>query len=96
MTANAKTRRRWFGAICLLGSIVMLIAGETVLKDRMQPLMLVTYWSVCFILTGLAAGVALMDAARVRNEQRDEHRALIESTLKEIEREKIARKASKD
>lgn len=96
MTANTKTRRRWFGAICLLGSVVMLIAGETMLKDRLQPLVMVIYWSVCFILTGLAAGVALMDAARVRNEQRDEHRALIESTLQEIEREKIARKASKD
>ena len=96
MTANAKTRRRWFGAVCLLGSVVMLIAGETGLKDRMQPLVLVTYWSACFILTALAAGVALIDAARVRNEQRNEHRALIESTLQEIEREKIARKASKD
>ena len=96
VTANPKIQRRWLAAICLLAAITMLIAGETALKERLQPLGFVVYWSSCFILTGLAATLALIDAAKVRNEQRDEQRALIETTLQEIEREKRSRKAPKD
>jgi hypothetical protein len=95
VSATSKTRRRWFGGICLLSAVVMLIVGETFLKHRLQPLALVAYWSVCFILTGLAASVAIFDASRVRAEQRDAQRALIESTLQEIEREKRSRKETR-
>jgi hypothetical protein len=91
VTLDPKFRRRWFAAICLLTAIIMLIAGETALKDQPHPLRFVVYWSSCFILTAIAAALALMDAAKVRNEQRDEQRALIEKTLQEIEREKRSR-----
>jgi acid phosphatase family membrane protein YuiD len=73
----------------------MLIAGETVLKGRLQPLAFVTYWSGCFILTAIAACVAMIDASRVRAEQRENQRKLIESTLQDIEREKRFRQAKK-
>jgi len=95
VNSNAKSRRRWLGAVCLLCAIAMLIVGETVLKGRMEPLPLVTYWSSCLILTAVAAGIAVIDASRVRSEQRDEHRALIENTLQEIEREKRSRRDRK-
>lgn len=72
----------------------MLVVGQTLLENQLQPLPLVVYWSLCFILTGMAAAVALFDAARVRAEQRDAQRALIESTLREIEREKRSRENS--
>jgi len=73
----------------------MLIVGETLLKNQLQPLAMVIYWSGCFILTGIAAGVAIIDASRVRTEQRDAQRVLIESTLQEIEREKRSRPGTK-
>jgi hypothetical protein len=93
--ATSKVRRRWFGGICLLAAIIMLISGVTLLENRLQPLAMLVYWSVCFILTGVAACVALLDASAVRAEQRDAQRALIESTLHEIEREKRSRQAKK-
>ena len=73
----------------------MLVVGQTLLENRLPPLPLVVYWSLCFILTGVAAAVALLDAARVRAEQREAQRALIESTLREIERQKRSRENSK-
>jgi len=93
--AASKIHRRWLGAICLLTAIAMLIVGETLLKNRLQPLAFATYWSVCFILTAIAACVAVVDASRVRAEQRDAQRDLIESTIQEIEREKRLRKGTK-
>jgi hypothetical protein len=96
VTADAKTRRRWFGAFCLLTAIIMLIAGETVLSGRLSGFGLIGYWLGCLVLTALAAGAAVIDAARVGTENRDEQRALIESTLREIEREKQSRQAAKD
>jgi hypothetical protein len=96
VTANAKTCRRWFGTLCLLAASVMLIAGETLLRGRLAGVTLICYWLGCFVLTALSAGAALVDAARVRAEIRDEQRALIESTLHEIEREKRSRKGAQD
>ena len=73
----------------------MLILGQTALEGRLSPLAFVAYWSGCFILTAVAACVALIDASRVRAEQRESQRALIESTIKEIEREKHSRQPKK-
>ena len=73
----------------------MLVAGQTVLQGRMEPLAFVSYWSACFILTAIAASVAVIDASRLRAEQRDAQRDLIESTIQEIEREKRLRKGTK-
>jgi len=90
--ANAKSRRRWFGGLCLIIAISMLIAGETVFRGRLADVTLVCYWLGCFVATALAAGAALIDAAQVRAEQREEQRRLVERTLGEIERDKLARK----
>lgn len=89
---NTKTRRRWFGALCLLAAIVMLVAGETVLKGRLSALGFVAYWLGCFVVTMLAIYVALLDARVVREETHAEQRALIENTVRKIQEEK-ARKA---
>lgn len=89
---NAKTRRRWFGALSLLAAIVMLVAGETVLKGRLSALGFVAYWLVCFVATVLAIYAALLDARAVREETRAEQRALFENTVQKIQEEK-ARKA---
>jgi hypothetical protein len=91
VTTHNKTRRRWFGALCLLAALVMLAVGATLLDGRLSGVALLCYWLGCFVLTALAAGTALIDAARVRAEQREEQRALLESTLQQIEREKRSR-----
>lgn len=66
----------------------MLIAGETVLEERLSAVMFLFYWFVCLIFTLLAIFAALLDARILRQEARDQHRALFESTLTKIERER--------
>ena len=92
MTLNTKTRRRWFGTLCLLAAMAMLVAGETLLKGRLSALGFVAYWLVCFVATVLAVYAALADARAVRQETQAEQRALLEATLQRIQEEK-ARKA---
>lgn len=91
MSLNAKARRRWFGALCLFTAIGMLVAGETVLPGRLSPVGILFYWAGCFLVTALAALVALLDAARVRAESRQAQRSLFEETLHQVESEKRAR-----
>ena len=94
MKANAKTLRRRLGIICIAVAILMLIAGETVLKDWLakSAITLICYWMGCFMLTALAALVAVVDAARVRQAIREEQRALLEETLRQVESEKSSQK----
>lgn len=95
MSANPNSRRRWFGGLCLLAAVVMLGLGITVIESYLAGVTLILYWLACFVLTALAAGTALVDAAHVRREQRAEHRALIERTLLEIEQQKSSRPETK-
>lgn len=95
MSNKTKTRRRWFGVVCIVVAIVMLIAGETVLKAKLAGVALLCYWMACLILTALAALAAIVDAARVSQEHKAEQRSLLEETLRKIEREKQARDGSK-
>jgi hypothetical protein len=91
MSLNPRARRRWFGGLCLLVAVGMLVTGETVLQGRLSPAGSLIYWIACFIVTALAAMAALLDAARVRAESRQEQRALFEEALRRIESEKRAR-----
>ena len=90
-SANDK-RRRWCGAIFLLAALAMLVAGETVLRDRLGKIGFVVFWMACFVFTCLALLIALIDAAVVRRRAREEHRQFLEQTLQEIAREKEAKK----
>jgi hypothetical protein len=92
MGLDATARRRWFGAIVLGLAIVMLVLGQTVLKERMSNIAFVVYWLTCFIFTGLAIVVAFRDAKVVQHEVRSEQRTLLESTLKDIESEAGSRR----
>jgi len=96
VATTTKTRRRWFGAVCLVSAILMLVAGETILHERLSGVGLIVYWLGCLVWTALAAMTALVDAARVREEQRQEQRALIENTLRQIEQEKRSRENTVD
>jgi hypothetical protein len=92
MGLDATARWRWFGAIVLGLAIVMLVLGQTVLKERMSNIAFVVYWLTCFIFTGLAIVVAFRDAKVVQHEVRSEQRTLLESTLKDIESEAGSRR----
>jgi hypothetical protein len=85
MAFDATARRRWFGVIALVAALVMLLCGETLLKEKLKNLALVCYWLVCFGFTCLAILVALWDARALRRRTSREHRDLFEATLKEIE-----------
>ncbi|SRR5258706_262455 len=87
MPLDATARRRWFGAISLFAALVMLILGETVLKGRLVELAFVVYWLICFGFTGLAILAAFLDVHAMRSRVREEHRKLLEITLKKIETE---------
>lgn len=85
------SRRRKLGAVFLLISIAMLIAGETILKSRLAGIPFLIYWMGCFLCTSLAIFVALIDMIRVRAESREAQRDLIESTVREVESERQRR-----
>ena len=91
MAVTAKTRRRWFGALCLLAAIVMLLAGETTPGKRLDGLGFVIYWLICFAFAVLAMLTAILDARALRREARAEQRALFETAFHDL-REKKARK----
>jgi hypothetical protein len=94
MGNKADLRRRSLGAGFLLVALGMLIVGQTLLHDSLTELGFLVYWLCCFAFTFLAIAVAFWDLAAVRRRTREEHRALIESTLKDIQNEK-ARKAGR-
>ena len=97
MGSSSQTFRRWFGGIFLVAALTMLIAGQTVLKDRFGPVGFVLFWCACLICTSAAIVMALLDLSAVRRRTRDEQRALFESTLQEIARQKeLKRKPTTD
>jgi hypothetical protein len=92
MGLDATARRRWFGALVLIAALAMLICGQTFLQGKMKPLGFLFYWLMCFILTGVAALVALRDLRDLKHRTRQLERELLESTLKDIENESRIRK----
>lgn len=85
MALDATARRRWFGVIALAAALAMLVAGQTVLKEKLKNLAFVCYWLVCLGFTCLAILVALWDARALRRRTSREHCDHFEATLKEIE-----------
>ena len=92
MALDATARRRWFGAIVLSAALLMLVCGETILRGQLTRLPFLIYWLVCFVLTGLAAITALRDLRELSKRTREQQKDLLESTLKEIEREARSKK----
>lgn len=91
MGNQADRRRRAIGVICLGTAVLMLIAGETVLRGSFGKSGFLIYWLVCFGFTFLAILVAFWDLTAVSRRTRKEQRLLLEQTLKEIAKEKEAK-----
>jgi biotin transporter BioY len=98
MGNKADLRRRWLGASFLAASLLMLIAGETILKTRLSQSAWQTlvYWMLCFLAVICAIIIAVLDMAVVRRRTREEQRGLFSETLEKIAREKEARMKKPD
>jgi membrane protein implicated in regulation of membrane protease activity len=88
---RGKLIRRLFGAACLIGAVVMLLAGETKSAAAGSQVGFILYWLACFLLAGLAMAAAILDLGAVRREARTEQRDLLQNTLRDIEAEKQRR-----
>jgi len=93
---TGETRRRRLGMISLAVAVLMLIAGETMLRNRLGTVAFVIFWLICLVFTGLAILAAYLDVSALRRRTQEEQRALLEKTLGEIARTKEmkARKGS--
>jgi len=69
----------------LLAALLMLIAGETVLKQSLKDSWFLIYWLVCFVFTGLAIIVAFLDVRSLGQRVRQERHQLLETTLNQIQ-----------
>jgi 4-hydroxybenzoate polyprenyltransferase len=91
MSMSGQARRRWLGGIALGLALLILILGETALKDRLNATGFVLYWATCFVLTLVAVFVAFKDMKDVQRKVGREQKELLEGTLQKIEREARAR-----
>jgi len=96
MGLDATARRRLFGGFLLGAALTMLICGQTVLENHLRQVSFLIYWAICFVLTGLAAIVALRDLRALQHRTRQQQKELFDSTLKEIEKEARDRNQSTD
>jgi uncharacterized membrane protein len=87
VTNDFSARRRWFGALCLLAAITLLVVDEYVIRDRIGDLLKLAYWLVCLVFTMLAIVAAFLDIRALRRSTRDQQRALFENTLQKVSRE---------
>ena|SRR5579864_524310 len=87
MGLDATTRRRRFGVLMLAAALLMLVAGQTVLKNRLKDLGFLMYWLGCLVFTAIAIVVAYIDARSLQRRGRREARELLENTLGEIQKD---------
>jgi hypothetical protein len=84
MVVEINHRRRWFGALYLIGSGGLLIWGLTWFRPVLRGWLFVGYWLACLLLVLLAMGTAWRDWRDVRRQLRAERRRLLERSLEEI------------
>jgi len=87
MALDVTARRRWFGALLVAVALAMLIAGQTMLSERLAPLEFMVYWLVCLVLTAVAIVVAFRDLRALQRQNLHEQRRLFHATLEQIANE---------
>jgi protein-S-isoprenylcysteine O-methyltransferase Ste14 len=85
MNWDAQAKRRWVGAAVLVLALLMLIAGQTVLKGVLKDSAFLGYWGVCMLCTLVAIIIAFMDARAVQRSVGREQRDLLDATLRKID-----------
>lgn len=79
------------GMVFLVIAVLMLILGETLLRQSLSKVPFIIYWMACFVFTGLAILFSFLDVAGVQRQARAQQRELLEKTIGEIARQKQAR-----
>lgn len=82
--ASRRSVRRWIGGLLIATAVTMLILGATVLKRYLVERTFIIYWLLCFLLTGIAAIVALLDYFAVKREAMEEQKELLDKTVEDI------------
>lgn len=77
---------RWLATICLAVSVGMVVAGQSLLKERLQAEAFIYYWLVCIVFTFLTMVIALVDYWMVRRRMHREQKALFQEALQAIVR----------
>jgi hypothetical protein len=85
MKLTPEQRRRWMGAVILAVALLMLIAGETLLKGKLSPVWMLAYWLACFALAAISMIYAVLDASAVARQTAKARRELAAHTVQEIE-----------
>jgi uncharacterized membrane protein YciS (DUF1049 family) len=83
------------GTTFLLLAVIQIALGLTVLRDQLTPVSTLLYWSFCLVVTAGAILCALMDTMANLRESRQERRDLLETTLREVDEARTARKQGK-
>ena len=91
MDNNTDIPHRKRGMIFLGIALLMLILGETVLRQSLGKAAFVVYWMVCFVFTALAILFSFLDVAGVQRQARAQQRELLEKTIGEIVQQKDAK-----
>jgi membrane protein implicated in regulation of membrane protease activity len=77
--------RRWYGLLCLVLGGAMLFWGQTVLSSRLTGKTFIIYWTLCFLVTGLALIISLWDSYRLRRQMRQKQQRLLQEMLQQVE-----------
>jgi drug/metabolite transporter (DMT)-like permease len=84
-------RRRLFAALFLIVAALMLIVGETLLKQRLSPYSMLIYWAGCFLATIAAVLCAFLDLGHSFRDSHSEQRKLLQETVLKIKSERDCR-----
>jgi purine-cytosine permease-like protein len=84
MVFSPGTLLRWLAAICLAVSVGMVVAGESLLKERLRAEAFIYYWLVCISFTFLTMVIALVDFWMVRRRLHREQKELFQEALRAI------------
>ena len=88
MDSNNVIHYRKRGLTFLVIAVLMLILGETFLRQSLGKVPFILYWMACFVFTGMAILFAFLDVAGVQRQAREQQRELLEKTIREIARQK--------
>jgi hypothetical protein len=81
MSHLARRTRRLLGLAFLAAALLMLFAGQTVLRGQLQGIAFIVYWLACLGLVILALLTALLDALIIRQQTRRQQLDLLRDAL---------------
>ncbi|MCG3149048.1 MAG: hypothetical protein PCFJNLEI_02505 [Verrucomicrobiae bacterium] len=78
LTYRGKFVVRTLGGIFLIGCLLMLGLGETILKEHLQGPLFLLFWTWCFLFALLAGLTAVLDLICVRHAGKKNRRELFQ------------------